>query len=68
MKPYINKALKATGLTILANTNKLRLLLLTLVAIVINQVLFPFVNVDTKMLQHFTRWQFLKIALLQLFH
>ncbi len=66
MKTYINKALKATQLTML--TNKLRLFFLTIVAIVINQVLFPFVNVDIKMLQQFTKWQFLKIALLQLIH
>ncbi len=66
MKTYINKALKATELTML--TNKLQLSFFTIVAIVINQVLFPFVNVDIKMLQQFTKWQFLKIALLQVIY
>ena len=68
MKPVINKISKATRLTILADTNKLKLLLLTIAAIIINQVLFPFVSVDIKMLQQFTKWQFLKVALLQLIH
>lgn len=66
MKTYLNKALQATQFTI--HANKLRLFFLTIVAIVINQVLFPFVNVDIKMLQQFSKWQFLKISLLQLMH
>ncbi len=55
-------------INIIAATSKLKALLLTLVAIVINQVLFPFVNVDLKMLQQLTKWQFVKIAILQLIH
>ncbi len=55
-------------INIIADTNKLKVLLLTIVAIVINQVLFPFVNVDLKMLQQFSKWQFLKTALVQFFH